>query len=281
MGAKKWILIVDDEPEVRESLRELINLSFSGNTKMVESKDGVEATAKLTQQAFDCIITDLKMPRKDGKALIASIRQNHFNNRTPVIILSGQPDPRIEEDYSFIYSLEKPFQHNVLTDLLSTQLKIGKQGGRIAADILNNLIGAIGSFLEQVFEGSNYEIESPRAKLKSESLDCEYVSKIEFTVNDAKHTFGILCTKQMLSQIAKSTKHDATDYNVISAAMGHSTLKYVLKTVSLLEFKKINIQSFELSTNKNFMRRRSGILIPLKIADSTLEIIASVAEKTV
>ena len=57
------ILIVDDEPRIRELIRE--NLQYSGYT-CEEAGDGSSALSLLTGGGYDLVILDLMMPFMDG-----------------------------------------------------------------------------------------------------------------------------------------------------------------------------------------------------------------------
>jgi DNA-binding NtrC family response regulator len=66
MGAKPRILVVDDEPVVRESLHEW----FAEDDYPIEMADsGHEALMKMQQSSWDILLTDVKMPGMDGLEL--------------------------------------------------------------------------------------------------------------------------------------------------------------------------------------------------------------------
>jgi two-component system KDP operon response regulator KdpE len=76
------ILIVDDDPAIRESLsRELRAAGYTTTT----ATDGGEGLAAFQSHVPDLILTDLAMPRSDGFELIAAIRAS---SRIPIIVLS-------------------------------------------------------------------------------------------------------------------------------------------------------------------------------------------------
>lgn len=90
-GQKLSVMIVDDEPEIVETLKmflEMMNLF----TFIVEANDGLEAFSKFQNQRFDLIITDLMMPKVKGIELIENIKtyeEVHKAQETPIIILSA------------------------------------------------------------------------------------------------------------------------------------------------------------------------------------------------
>lgn len=76
------ILIVDDDPSIRESMER--ELRASGYTT-VSASDGVEGVRAFETHAPDLVLTDLSMPRSDGFELISAIRAK---SHTPIIVLS-------------------------------------------------------------------------------------------------------------------------------------------------------------------------------------------------
>ena len=79
------ILIVDDEPRIRELLRE--NLQYAGYA-CEEAGDGSAALSLLSGGGFDLVILDLMMPFMDGMTCLREMRNRHIN--TPVIILTAR-----------------------------------------------------------------------------------------------------------------------------------------------------------------------------------------------
>jgi CheY-like chemotaxis protein len=78
------ILIVDDDPDVRISLRQL--LEFYGY-HVVEAGNGVEALEVLARKPVSFMITDLYMPRMDGIELLREVRNGSSRPRT--VAMSG------------------------------------------------------------------------------------------------------------------------------------------------------------------------------------------------
>ena len=79
------ILVVDDEPDIREVISEFLSLK---GYKVKTAADGVEALDIMNIHEFDVVVTDLSMPNLDGFGLIegALRMQPHVS----VIVLSGQ-----------------------------------------------------------------------------------------------------------------------------------------------------------------------------------------------
>lgn len=78
------ILIVDDEPSIRKTLREILEFE---KFQIVESGDGLDALVKLKQDKYDVVIMDIKMPKMDGMEALERVQL--LVPDTPVIMISG------------------------------------------------------------------------------------------------------------------------------------------------------------------------------------------------
>ncbi len=78
------ILIVDDEKAIRKALTEILN--FEGFA-VEEAADGEEAIKKIKDNNYDCILCDIKMPKKDGLEVLQAAKEEKPD--TPFIVISG------------------------------------------------------------------------------------------------------------------------------------------------------------------------------------------------
>lgn len=85
MSAAERILIVDDEPAVREALQR--SLAFEGYGTEV-AVDGVEALTRAETYAPDLIVLDIQMPRMDG--LTAARRLRAGGSTVPILMLTAR-----------------------------------------------------------------------------------------------------------------------------------------------------------------------------------------------
>ncbi|NQX59549.1 response regulator [Paenibacillus qinlingensis] len=69
------VLVVDDEPIIRQGLRELVDWEQYGFTYAGDAEDGLEAYELIDTLQIDIVITDLIMPRMDGLALIRKLKE--------------------------------------------------------------------------------------------------------------------------------------------------------------------------------------------------------------
>ena len=84
------LLIVDDETEILEGLRTIIDWENNGITLCGEACNGIEALEKIHQLSPDIVIMDIRMPLLDGLELLAQVSQS--NLPVKCIILSGYDD---------------------------------------------------------------------------------------------------------------------------------------------------------------------------------------------
>ena len=97
------VLIVDDEPFIRQGLKILINWNYYGYNIIGEASNGKEAIKFIEKNKVDLIISDIKMPEMDGLDLVKNIYQK-WNKKIKCIMLSGY--------YEFEYA-KKAIQYNV------------------------------------------------------------------------------------------------------------------------------------------------------------------------
>lgn len=78
----KRVLVVDDEPSIRESLARHFRLT---GIDAETASDGIDALEKLSRTPFRVIVSDILMPRMDGIELLRRIRQEYPMTRTIMI----------------------------------------------------------------------------------------------------------------------------------------------------------------------------------------------------
>jgi DNA-binding response OmpR family regulator len=89
----KKILIVEDTPEALENLKELLAME---GFEIITAANGEEAMYKFYLYTPDVIITDLRMPKMDGLALIDKIKKSDQLKNIPIIVFSANDTPEYE-----------------------------------------------------------------------------------------------------------------------------------------------------------------------------------------
>jgi two-component system OmpR family response regulator len=110
-AAPTRLLVVDDEPKIRQFLKEVLELrEYSVTT----AASGPEALEALTRQPVDCILLDVLMPVMDGYELYHLLKEDPATQAIPVIIVTAKGERKDRElgllctaPYAYV---TKPFQ---------------------------------------------------------------------------------------------------------------------------------------------------------------------------
>ena len=114
--SKRLILVVEDEPHIREMLAEMLE---GQNFAVAVAANGQEALQWLKEHDFraDLIITDVVMPKMDGVQLYRELQK--FAPEIPIIFISGYAE-HILEKYGFneesFKIIKKPFTFRQLLE---------------------------------------------------------------------------------------------------------------------------------------------------------------------
>lgn len=78
------ILVVDDEKSIRKALSEIL---VTEGYKVDEAVDGLEAFNLIKAKKYDCVLSDIKMPKLDGIELLEKLQSEGIT--VPIIMISG------------------------------------------------------------------------------------------------------------------------------------------------------------------------------------------------
>ena len=94
---KLRILVIDDDPILIRSLLEVLEAEGHAIVTALGGEDGIAAfaAARGTPREFEVVITDLGMPRVDGRKVAAAIKQS--SPQTPIILLTGWGQRLLDE----------------------------------------------------------------------------------------------------------------------------------------------------------------------------------------
>ncbi|MDH4164214.1 MAG: response regulator, partial [Nitrospirota bacterium] len=90
----KKILLTDDSTIMRMVIS--LHLKRFTGAQITEAVNGREALAKLTQEPFDLLITDINMPEMNGIELVRHLRTG-LNNPIPIIIITTKGEVKDRE----------------------------------------------------------------------------------------------------------------------------------------------------------------------------------------
>jgi CheY-like chemotaxis protein len=123
VGASGTILVVEDDPGIRDTIAELLEAE---GYRVVPARHGAEALELLQTLRPDLAVVDLFMPVMDGGQLIARLRADAALRDLPVVLMTGaaswgrKPLPRAD------HLLPKPFE---LDDLVAAVRRFAARRG--------------------------------------------------------------------------------------------------------------------------------------------------------
>ncbi|MBH5317270.1 response regulator [Paenibacillus sp. GSMTC-2017] len=148
------VLIVDDEKHVRNAINLLADWKTYGITEVAEASDGEQAVSLIETLSPQIVLTDMKMPRKDGAELLTWLHTNRPHIK--VIVISGH------DEFEYV-------RHTIRTGGMDYLLK------PVKADILNEALNnATNCWLKE---------EEARQRLTQQSIEVNemkphYVDKL-------------------------------------------------------------------------------------------------------
>jgi two-component system NtrC family sensor kinase len=125
--ASAVILLVDDEPDVREVLADLL---VSEGHQVDTAEDGFAALERLEGRAYDLIVTDLRMPGLDGTGLYREVARRHPELSRRFVFTTGDvlsPGVRDFLEEVALPQLSKPFDAADVSAVLRRALKLPEQ----------------------------------------------------------------------------------------------------------------------------------------------------------
>lgn len=121
------VLIVDDEPDLREILSGIL---INQGCNVTEASNGLEAYEKIKKNPdyFNLIITDIQMPKMTGIELVKKITETENNNSFKIALISGGVDFDISDKNEYVVKhtagfVNKPFNIEELKTILEKTLK--------------------------------------------------------------------------------------------------------------------------------------------------------------
>ena len=114
------VLVIDDEEALRSVLSEALELE---GYEVELAGDGEEGLKRLDQRAFDVVLLDLRMPKKQGLTVLQAVQAEYSS--LPVIVISGlardNEFDKAREAGAFA-CVKKPFDMNELLATVKSAL---------------------------------------------------------------------------------------------------------------------------------------------------------------
>jgi CheY-like chemotaxis protein len=88
MAKKQHVLVVEDTPDLRTNIVEMLQME---NYTVSSAGHGKEALRLLEKKVPDAIITDLLMPEMDGFEFVKAVREQPRWNAIPILVFTAVP----------------------------------------------------------------------------------------------------------------------------------------------------------------------------------------------
>ncbi|MGP1384545.1 MAG: response regulator [Thainema sp.] len=123
MTAQRKILIIDDEPDIREVAK--LSLKITKHWDIVSAGSGDEGVRIALEERPDAILLDVLMPIMNGLATLKSLKSYPETQVIPVILLTATVKKAIQEDFFYLGAqgiLIKPFDPGLLGEQIESIL---------------------------------------------------------------------------------------------------------------------------------------------------------------
>ena len=124
------ILVIEDEPPVRDMLRTLLELE--GYTVEIAA-DGAAGLARIEAGGIDLVLLDVMLPELDGLELCRQVRAHQGEGYLPILMLTAlATEPQLLEGFAAGADdyVTKPFSAGVLLARVRRLLRKRSSGGR-------------------------------------------------------------------------------------------------------------------------------------------------------
>jgi CheY-like chemotaxis protein len=121
-GQMPRVLVVDDEPSVRDLLR--VNLELEGYD-VVAASGGAEALELVASEHPDAVVCDLMMPGVDGMTVLRTLRGDPKTSKIPFVVVSAKAmrsDIKVALEAGADRYITKPFDPQDLVDAVAEVL---------------------------------------------------------------------------------------------------------------------------------------------------------------
>ncbi len=126
MAKKQKILVVDDEPNIRLLVKNMLGNRYN----VVEAGDGDEAITQAEKEKPDLIMLDILMPGKDGFTTCNQLKANKATKGIPVVMVTAlqhKLDEKLALSLNADGYMRKPFTSDELLNAIRSALSAKRQ----------------------------------------------------------------------------------------------------------------------------------------------------------
>lgn len=117
------ILIIDDDEDIRWSLREIFTTTSRYEFEVLEAKDAKEGVTLFQKQYPDIVLLDVNLPDVNGIKILQGIIKKY--PAANIIMISGMEREKLLKETKFVGAKEfifKPFDHRIVLNVIAKVL---------------------------------------------------------------------------------------------------------------------------------------------------------------
>jgi two-component system chemotaxis response regulator CheY len=218
----RWILVAEDDDEIRGLITRTLHAEAEGlQLHIVEASDGMEALSKINTREFDCVVTDLKMPRASGTELMRSMQLTALNANTPRVIVTAAEPADLLEIAGHVKIINKPFEPVEVARAVLREVKLGRLDDRIASHLMNPFVAAAQKLLERDAQ-LRPELSTPFICKAGDLLTGDIHCNLILIAGLGRHRFTLSFDRSLLGELKltyfKSRSSQAATMTVESCA---------------------------------------------------------------
>jgi diguanylate cyclase (GGDEF)-like protein len=159
-GDRALILIVEDEPDTRDGLVELLSARFD----VLGASDGQSGLVLARERRPDLVLLDRFLPKEDGLKVLESLQSDPVTESVPVIFLTGDSDEATLEkclEMGAVDFVHKPASARELMARIDRALRQSEQQQKLQVLAQTDALTGLANFralslrLEEEFKRSN------------------------------------------------------------------------------------------------------------------------------
>ncbi len=171
----KTVLIVEDEPELREMLASTLKLEGYGVLEASNGQEAIDYLRMADSAQPNMILMDLMMPGMDGWAFRSEMLRDPLLAYIPIVVISGSSNvPRVAKSMRATAYLTKPFSMEELVHTVETHWlddSIQKQHTRAVIETMQTMVHRLSNLIASLLQ--NAPFVEDRLLVKTEQLDID------------------------------------------------------------------------------------------------------------
>jgi CheY-like chemotaxis protein len=178
------VLVVDDDPIQLTMMAEMLQKE---RMLCVIEANPRKVMSQLSENQFDIVFMDIRMPHIDGISLVETIRENKNTKEVPVIALSAESEISAAELQAsgFTGYLSKPFETDQLYGIIAQYVKSGETETSDPTRPVKSRIKGAGALIDFVRDDKHASMEILQSFIIETKLNTEKLQK-SFAVKDVE-----------------------------------------------------------------------------------------------